>query len=143
MSINLDSKIHSTPAKTKRNKLNAFITEEKEEISIEPVYKRITIQDFGIYEGQVSKRNLLPNGEGVLELENGLVYTGEFKNGRMHGQGYLEDKKGNNYEGEFKYGVKDGKGVENIIGSEDTGKIEYKGKFKADQRCGYGNYCFY
>lgn len=101
-------------------------------------FQKITIDNLGSYQGQVLKDTNIPNGKGKLVLDNGVVYNGDFKNGKMSGFGVMEDFEGNYYEGEFKRGTKHGKGFEILEGGEETGKVCYEGKFKNDIKEGYG-----
>ena len=41
------------------------------------------------------------NGKGKVTLTRGHIYTGSFKNGRMHGKGELEWPDGTKYIGQF------------------------------------------
>lgn len=106
-------------------------------------FRKITIPNFGIYEGRVSKKTLLPDGEGKLDLENGMEYTGNFKNGLMEGKGVLQDFNSNYYEGNFKNGVKHGKAVEVIKGNSQIGEVIYKGGFRNGKRHGYGENLYF
>lgn len=104
------------------------------------VHKKIQLGELGIYEGQVSLHNNIPNGQGRLDFDNGFIYVGEFNDGKMHGNGILEDVEGNIYEGDFVNGLKQGKGREEINSLRLVGKVTYEGKFKKDLRNGYGNF---
>lgn len=101
-------------------------------------YTKAAIENLGMYEGQVFRDSKVPNGKGRLEMENGVVYSGDFKDGKMTGFGVMEDFEGNYYEGEFKNGQKHGKGLEILEGGEMTGKVCYEGKFNYDAKDGYG-----
>ena len=68
----------------------------------------------GTYEGTLNGQEK-PNGVGMLLLDSGEVYKGEFQNGVIHGKGRFEDKSGNWYEGDFVQGKKHGKGEELIL----------------------------
>lgn len=60
--------------------------------------------------------------------KNYLRYVGEFKNGLFHGQGYLEMTDGSVYQGQFKDGKPNGIG--NVFIKKSQGLVhEYKGKF--------------
>lgn len=69
------------------------------------------------YEGQFE--NNLPHGKGVLRLENGSIYRGEFKEGKMCGKGKMDIKR---------------------IKGEDEGNQIYEGEFFDDLFEGYGIY---
>jgi hypothetical protein len=51
------------------------------------------------------------NGEGVLQLENGIIYKGNFKDGLKSGEGIITFKDGSSYEGQFFKNYMHGKGI--------------------------------
>lgn len=80
----------------------------------------------GTYEGEWN-RNKLPHGKGVLKLNNGDIYTGEFADGRYEGQGELKTAHFT-YSGGFKSGRYHGSGTtvmsngDRLEGIYDQGK---------------------
>lgn len=98
----------------------------------------LKLQDLGIYEGEISPNSKKLTGEGLLHLNNGFIYKGEFLHNKFNGTGTLEDPNGNKYTGGFKNGEKHGKGTEEIHGSSGT-VATYTGSFKNGEREGYGN----
>lgn len=48
-------------------------------------------------------------GTGVMIMEGGARYEGQFQGGKPHGKGEYQDINGNNYKGDFKDGHLDGK----------------------------------
>ena len=67
----------------------------------------------GRYIGQVV--NGLPEGKGILYLNNGDRYEGDFRNDKKEGKGIYyynrEPFKGDRYEGDVRNGKKEGKGI--------------------------------
>ena len=62
----------------------------------------------GIFNGELIKTNPL-NGKGVLQLNNGKIYEGEFVDGMLNNYGKYTDEEGTIYEGVFKNGILNGK----------------------------------
>lgn len=56
----------------------------------------------GSYSG--TAENMEPEGQGVMELNNGDVYEGEFRNGLFHGLGEYQYSNGDRYVGKFENG---------------------------------------
>ncbi len=75
------------------------------------------------------------HGYGRIKGRNGLIYTGEFKNGIIEGQGVMTLKNGYKYEGDFKDGKAYGNGTIYYL----DGSI-YTGGVKNSLRDGYGTY---
>jgi len=92
--------------------------------------KTISLADGSHYSGEVTDN--IPNGQGVLTLKDGFIYTGdfkkgefikgtrnhkdysdlatgEFKNGKLNGEGEMHTEEGA-FKGHFKNGVLDGHG---------------------------------
>ena len=63
----------------------------------------------------------------------GMVYDGEWKNGKMHGKGVFTYSDEDTYDGEWKYGVEHGKGVR-TYSDGDT----YDGEWKYGMMHGVG-----
>ena len=72
--------------------------------------------------------------------ENGILYIGLFKNGKLNGKGiqYIKDENNNItlYKGDFIDGLKNGEGIE----ENENGK--YEGHFENDKKNGKGKFYF-
>lgn len=77
------------------------------------------------------------DGLGVAKYKSGMVYRGEWKNGKQNGHGVRHDSLGNNYQGEFKEGLPNGYG--NWVYS--NGDI-YQGELRDNTRQGNGKYLY-
>jgi len=64
----------------------------------------------GKYTGWLNKENL-PNGHGILRVDNGDVYEGEWKCGQRHGMGVYVWFDGDFYSGPWEDGKRNGHGV--------------------------------
>ena len=73
------------------------------------------------------------NGEGVYNFDKGIVYKGQFKDGKPEGKGVMTWPQGSKYEGDFKNGMRDGVGVYTRQNGE-----RYEGQFKNDKCHGKG-----
>ena len=133
---------------------NIPITDSIEEIieNIESIYKGeiniITGEKFGNGEelnkngskiiGTFYKNS--PYGWNKYINENGIIYIGLFKNGKLNGKGIKYLKNENNipiiYKGDFIDGLKKGEGIE----ENENGK--YEGHFENDKKNGKGKYYF-
>ena len=90
------------------------------------------------YIGQVI--NGIPEGKGVMYVDGGDIYKGEFRNGKYDGKGIYyfnenDNTRGNRYEGEFCNGQANGKGI--YYKSNDD---RYEGDWKKDLKEGKGIY---
>ena len=140
------------------NKMNNIIKENKKnteliinhirnlENKIESKFDKLNInnnQELRLsdrkYIGQVI--NGLPEGNGVMYIDGGNIYKGEFKNGKYEGKGIYyyneEPSKGDRYEGDFKNGKSEGKGIYYW-----NDGMRYEGDWKNDKREGKGIYYF-
>lgn len=72
------------------------------------------------------------NGYGVFKEGDGVIYSGEWKEGKKTGLGYLQEME-DYYLGEFKENDKYGLGID-----YNTGKDFYIGQMMKNQREGYG-----
>ena len=104
------------------------------------LYREVTELRKTEYEGDF--RGNEPNGRGVLKFENGSVYRGEMKDGKMHGKGKMVIRtiKGERdsrewYEGQFEFDLFEGYGV-----MYENHKAVYKGYWKYGMRHGKGEY---
>ncbi|EPG66450.1 MORN repeat protein [Leptospira wolffii] len=82
------------------------------------------------YEGNFYRDSF--DGLGELTFKEGYrfkSYKGHFKNGKYDGKGVLEYSDGSKYEGEFQNSKRHGFGIL----YNNTGKIEFKGKWSDDQ----------
>ena len=81
-----------------------------------------------------------PYGWNKYINENGIIYIGLFKNGKLNGKGIKYLKNENNipiiYKGDFIDGLKNGEGIE----ENENGK--YEGHFENDKKNGKGKYYF-
>lgn len=68
----------------------------------------------------------MAEGEGVLRMKDGSVYTGSFSHGKENGKGTIVNKDGVRFEGFFKQGKKDGPFVE----TDASGKVIRQGTFR-------------
>lgn len=68
----------------------------------------------------------MAEGEGVLRMQDGSVYTGHFSKGKEDGKGTIVTKDGVRFEGFFKQGKKDGPFVE----TDRNGKVIRQGTFR-------------
>jgi hypothetical protein len=99
-------------------------------------FKKLNWASGSVFKGQITK-NDIPDGVGILELDNGDFYEGEFKDGMFHGLGILKMSEGKYYEGFWSMNMREGKGRE--LWSD--GK-QYEGEFKNDSKNGYGRLLF-
>ncbi len=82
----------------------------------------------------------LPEGEGVLQCEDGEKYVGSWKNGKFDGLGKYEmsmDKEGFKYVGSFKEDKFDGFG-DWVFVSNRGWHCNYSGQWKENSRDGWG-----
>ena len=110
------------------------------------------------YVGEVDINNDL-NGRGILTLENGTKYNGNFIKNEFTGKGNLINKEGEYFKGNFENGIINGngihkllngctyegnfiKGIKNGFGKEDNDEITYEGEYKNDQKNGKGKIYF-
>ena len=68
-----------------------------------------TFQNGNVYDGMFKNGKM--NGQGSYTFINGNLYIGEFKDGKRHGLGVFTYKNGNKYVGEFLDGNMDGQGT--------------------------------
>jgi hypothetical protein len=112
---------------------------------------------IGKYTGYVDETGE-PHGRGKLEVENGDVYEGEWKNGKRHGQGVYTWAQGDLYTGPWRKNKRHGHGVfvwsdgRLYDGEYNMGKREgkgiftwpygakYEGDYKDNKRNGHGVY---
>ncbi len=97
---------------------------------------KVQLPDGAVYEGEF--KDGLFHGEGKLTWPNGDVYEGEFENGRKHGHGKETFANGDIHEGEYANGMAEGKGHINY-----THGGEYTGEFKGGMFHGEGKYIAY
>lgn len=72
------------------------------------------------------------NGKGKFEYDTGIIYEGEWKNGKEHGYGVMKTMEGT-YEGSYKNGQPNGQGVFTIAGGR-----KYIGEWKNGLADGHG-----
>lgn len=96
----------------------------------------VQLPDGAVYKG--GYKNGLFDGEGQLAWSNGDRYQGEFKNGFKHGEGKDILANGTTYEGQFTKGYWQGKGK--VVFS--TGE-SYEGDFQQNEFEGRGKYVAY
>ena len=111
----------------------------------------------GKYTGYVNEAGE-PHGRGILHVDNGDVYDGEWKNGKRHGVGIYTWHSGDLYTGPWHKNKRHGHGVfvwsdgrlydgeYNMGKREGKGKFtwpygaEYEGDYRGNKRNGYGVY---
>jgi len=59
----------------------------------------------GIYEGELNDKGQR-HGKGIMRYENGDVYEGDWKDGKMQGKGTMTNKKGAEYSARWKDGIR-------------------------------------
>ncbi len=91
----------------------------------------------GIYQGMPLGGNYL-NGNGKLQLPDGAIYDGEFKDYIMNGQGKITFTNGDVYEGNIAEGIPNGEGSYSWKQRGD----KYRGSFKNGVPHGDGHYIF-
>jgi hypothetical protein len=119
----------------------------------------VTDKQKGRYTGFLNAMKM-PNGHGLLRVDNGDVYEGEWKNGQRHGQGVYNWYDGDLYTGPWFEGKRHGHGVFIFTdgrvydGEYNMGRREgqgmfvwpygakYEGSYHADKRNGYGEYVY-
>lgn len=84
------------------------------------------------YKGDLNKQGKR-HGHGMLIMDNGDIYEGEWKNGKKCGLGTLRYAEGDVYEGHWKDGKKDGHGTHRYA----EGDV-YEGDWKAGNMNGHG-----
>merc|ERR1712146_855020 len=110
---------------------------------------------FHKYVGQMNLLNQ-PHGKGLVTLDDGSTYDGEFKNGKREGHGTRKYSDGREYIGDWENGNMEGRGIytypsgSKYVGEWKNGKKEghgiftwangnkYYGEFKNDKREGHG-----
>lgn len=91
--------------------------------------------DGGAYSGELNSSKGTAEGYGVLRLNDGSVYSGNFKDSKFHGYGSYILASGSIYLGEWKYGVQNGSA---IFISKDG--FRYTGNFKNNKYHGKGEF---
>ncbi len=106
------------------------------------------------YVGEININNKL-NGRGILTLNDGTKYNGNFIINEFTGEGTLINKNGEYYKGNFKNGLIEGNGIsknlngityegnfingkKNGFGKEESSEYIYEGEFKNDLKNGKG-----
>lgn len=92
-----------------------------------PYMKRVTVG----YEGDMDLNGC---GHGIYTCDNGNVYEGEYRCGKINGYGTYRYADGNKYEGEWTDAKKNGHGIFRMANGD-----EYNGGFKDDMKNGIGN----
>ncbi len=110
------------------------------------------------YVGEVDINNDL-NGRGILTLENGTKYNGNFIKNEFTGKGNLINKEGEYFKGNFEKGLLNGNGIQKLLngctfegnfingiksgfGKEESDEFTYEGEYKNDQKNGNGKIYF-
>ena len=89
-----------------------------------------------IYEGEYDKNSFAKNGKGKLYVDDCLVYSGGWKNGKKDGFGILYEEGCPSYEGEWKDDKKNGKGIE----FDENENLIFDGEWNDDKPNGNGKY---
>ena len=87
---------------------------------------------MNIYNKMIGK-NARINKKGIIHLNNGDRYEGDYKNDKREGKGIYCWKDGSKYEGDWKNSLKEGKGI--YIWKDGD---KYEGDYKNDKREGKG-----
>ena len=90
----------------------------------------------GLYDGGWDQTNQWPQGYGVMEWENGITYTGHWKDGKYEGYGSKMYSKGGGYAGMWKVGSRQGYGTSFYHGK--WGYEKWVGDFVDDKPHGVG-----
>ena len=94
-------------------------------------FGNIRYNDGTLYKGDI--KNLLPNGQGTLELADGSVYVGTFSDGKYSGIGTYTGADGSFYTGEYLNGKPNGQGTLRYA----DGSV-YAGGFENGEKSGQG-----
>lgn len=115
------------------NKLETCDEDPSETIAYNDGY----VIDGYLYYGTVSENSNLKRGFGIQLFSNGRKYEGYWKNDMYNLYGRIIDEKGVVYEGNFVNGKLNGKGIESYFIDEDK-RYYYKGEFFDDNKHGQG-----
>jgi hypothetical protein len=94
----------------------------------------LEVGDGSVYEGEFKENR--PEGVGVFTYPNGDVYRGSFVNGKLEGKGSILFSNQTRYEGEARAGLANGQGRMEFVtgdvyeGQFVTGKYHGEGKFR-------------
>jgi hypothetical protein len=88
------------------------------------------------YTGSWDAASEQPSGYGVMTWDNGIVYSGFWRQGQYHGQGSKLYSKGGGYTGQWHLGQRQGLGVSFYNGK--FGYDRWEGPFEADMPHGKG-----
>ncbi len=80
-------------------------------------------------------RGFVPHGRGVMKYENGSVYSGQWRDGRMHGNGAMRWEDGSRYSGNWVHGKREGYGSYHWPWGDS-----YVGGWKDNRMHGQGTY---
>ena len=89
----------------------------------------------GIYSGQYDSVNLCPQGDGIMQFDNGDTYEGSWSQGKKHGTGKMTYRNGDIYDGSWENDMKHGHGVYTW-----SNGCMYDGDYKNDKRNGTGSF---
>ncbi|KAL4494014.1 hypothetical protein ABPG72_022031 [Tetrahymena utriculariae] len=141
----------------------ALIAEFYQQLQKFPDTKKIQYKNKSFYEGQVqiTDRNVVRNGFGILKMQNGDIYCGYFKNSQFDGEGVYFYNHGDIYRGQLRKDFRQGHGTYYyhelgfIYSGEWNGNVKegygrlltknkekYEGYFKQNVKCGRGIYYF-
>lgn len=84
------------------------------------------------YEGQLGSDGM-PNGWGILTMQDGVIYEGTWRRGQVHGPGSLRLPNGNAFWGAWSDGQKQGMGT--FMWADGS---RYEGLYRGGKRSGYG-----
>lgn len=79
-------------------------------------------------------KGYLPDGRGIMKYQNGSVYSGQWKDGRMHGNGSIRWQDGSLYSGQWMDGKRSGYGTYAWSNGD-----RYTGHWDDNRMCGYGS----
>jgi hypothetical protein len=80
-------------------------------------------------------RGEVPHGRGIMRYDNGSVYTGQWKDGKMHGNGTIRWEDGSIYAGQWRAGKRTGFGTYTWPNGD-----RYVGGWSDNRMCGEGTY---
>jgi antitoxin component YwqK of YwqJK toxin-antitoxin module len=88
----------------------------------------------GDYIGEI--KDGTPHGWGKAYLSNGLIYEGEWKEGKLHGKVKQFYPEGNlEFEGEYRYGIRNGFGKSYLR----DGRLKYEGNWMFGEEADRGS----
>jgi hypothetical protein len=122
-------------ATTSTGKISSLITKELYHYGVPQEKGKYTFNDGAVYEGEMKDGKI--TGWGVYVSALGDKYEGNFVDGLLHGEGTFIDAAGMELKGTWKHGVLHGDGE-----YKDSDHRHYKGTWEEGLIHGYGTYTF-